>query len=153
MLQEEVRALKTDLEEKAKLEVKPEMAVVTWMIRHAGWLLCRFQASRSDGLTPFGRLRGRSYDGKLACFGETVFALLPDGYLQGGIRATPKLQNRWILGIWLGKTEDSEEHLVETGGRVGRYRCVRRYPDGDQRRWSEVRLRQMLSYPGKILVE
>ena len=43
--------------------------VLTWLVRHAGFLLSRFQVS-ADGLTAYERLRGKPFRKKLMSFGE-----------------------------------------------------------------------------------
>ena len=77
------------------------------MIRHAGWLITMFQV-KVDGKTPHERLRHRPYRGEVAEFGETVHNKLP-------VADLGKADGRWSIGIWLGKTLKSDEHIVGTG--------------------------------------
>ena len=53
--------------------------------------------------SPFYRAMGGPYPGKLVEFGETVLAHLPE--VGKGI---------WKYGVWLGKSDITDEHLVRT---------------------------------------
>ena len=50
-------------------------------------------------------------------------------------RKTPKWQSRWVRGLWLGKTELSDEHLIFDGAKITRHRSIRRYSEHDVLRW------------------
>ena len=39
-------------------------------------------------------------------------------------RRTNKWHNRWLRGVWLGKSENSDEHLVYDGNVVSVHRSV-----------------------------
>ena len=59
------------------------------------------------GKTPYERLRGRPCQGQVAEFAEVVH------FRDAGKAADmPKLDDRWILGLWLGKSLASDEHYV-----------------------------------------
>eukprot|EP00972_Heterocapsa_arctica_P033283 4898569-Heterocapsa_arctica.AAC.1 len=36
-----------------------------------------------------------------------------------------KLDPRWVMGLWIGKTTDSDENIVATGARVAFARSVK----------------------------
>ena len=50
----------------------PSHPILVWSVRHAGWLLTRFQVVTS-GKTAHCSLYGRQYSGEVGLFGETVF--------------------------------------------------------------------------------
>ena len=79
---------------------------------------------RADGRTPFEVLRNNSYRGGLACFGEVVWARVP------GTRLLPgQYEVNWLELIWLGKTENTEEHLCGDEDGVRKFRTTRRQPE------------------------
>ena len=53
---------------------------------------------KSDGKTPYERLRGRPYGGQVAEFAEVVHFGDPQKAVD-----VPKFDDRWSLGLWLGK--------------------------------------------------
>ena len=65
------------------------------MLRHAEWLLNRFQL-QSDNKTSFHRRWGTAYNNSVLPFGELVLA-----------------QDQ-TLAIWLGRCEASDEHILAT---------------------------------------
>ena len=64
-------------------------------------------------------------EGELAQIGEVVWGRLP------GERRL-KAEAQWRKGIWLGKTDRSDEHLVADPGSTKRYRVIRRRPVGER---------------------
>ena len=54
---------------------------------------------KSDGKTPYERLRGRQYGDQVAEFAEVVHFRDP-----GKAADMPKLDDRWNLGLWLEKS-------------------------------------------------
>ena len=54
---------------------------------------------KSDGKTSYERLRGRPCQGQVADFAEVVHFRDP-----GKAADMPKLDDRWSLGLWLGKS-------------------------------------------------
>ncbi|CAK0792935.1 unnamed protein product [Prorocentrum cordatum] len=104
-----------------KVELKPSEPISSWLARHAGWILTRFTV-REDGLTPYRRLKGRDYHGQIAESAETVMHKLPPG-------TAGKMEARWDKGIWLGKANVSDEHMIGTPrGRVFA-RSIAKRPD------------------------
>ena len=104
-----------ELEARTGVTVAPGSILCTWALRHAGWLLNRFQpASGQGGQTPFELRFERRYAGKLVPFGTTVFARTLPG--------KPKGIAQFEKAIFLGKSEASDSFLVGTisGTRVAR---------------------------------
>ena len=117
--EDQTRALKLDFEKRSGVALRTTSALFTWLVRHAVDVHNKLQPGL-DGLTPFQRLRGRPFRGELLPFGVPVLHRL-SGKMQGGV-----LTDRWLSGAWLGKTADSDEHLVALGnGNVIRARCVK----------------------------
>ena len=126
-----VRTLKLDLEERLGTTLETTTPVLAWLVRHAGWLLTRYQRHGRLGATSFQVLRGVPYEGQLVRFGEVVVYRYPFG-LAGDGHGRHKLDPRWGVGVWLGRTESSNEHVVGTERGVERVRVVRRRPVGQQ---------------------
>ena len=110
-------------QERTKYRRTADSAVMIWIVRHAAWLILRFQGS--DVLSPFYRAMGGRHRGKLVEFGETVLARLPE-VGKGSGNPAPKLADRWKSGVWLGKSDFTDEHLVRTNDGVVYARSVRR---------------------------
>ena len=64
---------------------------------------------------------------------ETIFARIPGAEDRGAGRS--KWQTRWTQGLWLGRSEDSDAHIVYVDGRIGEYHTGRRMAEADPRRW------------------
>ena len=91
---------------------------VPWLVRHATWLLNRFQR-RQNGATAFENLKGASYKKTLMQFGERSHWVEAEPI-------TRKKNPRWKTGVWLGRHSVSDAHLFGTPGGVIQVRTVRR---------------------------
>ena len=58
------RVLRASIEEKLQWRLPMNHAVITWLVRHCGWLLNRFGIGH-DGKTPYERAKGKSYRGEV----------------------------------------------------------------------------------------
>ncbi|CAE7295435.1 unnamed protein product [Symbiodinium sp. CCMP2592] len=85
---------------------------------HVAWLQARFGTKSTDGVTPYRAATGTDYGGALCSFGETVLAKLP--------RPGNKAQVRWVKGVWTGKLERDDSHVVLTEAGALNVRSVRR---------------------------
>lgn len=122
-----------------KLSVSHKL--LAWAIRHAGWILNRFQV-HADGMTSYRRLKGVNYRGEVVEFAECVWARIP------GRTRTDKLEPRWTAGVWVGKVESSDEHLVGTSTGIVRARSIMRRPEPE--RWDQEIYRSMVGRPWSI---
>jgi hypothetical protein len=123
-----IRALKTALEDHVGQPLHMQRPLLTWLVRHASWTLARYNPYLR-GSTPYTRLKGAPYLGRVCEFGEKVLVLIP-GDSHGHVVRRGKFENRWEPGTWFGKAEESDEHLVAVNGSVGKYRTLRRLTDG-----------------------
>ena len=137
----QTRTLRKAIEDKSGILIKAEDTLMQWIARHAAWCLQRYQAYHG-GATPHPRARAYVYRGALCGLGETVLAKIPDDFVTG--RQVGKLADRWRRGIWLGKTDESDEHLVSVQGQVERLRTVRRLLEG---RWCASELKALRATP------
>ena len=85
-------------------EVSVNHQIFPWLCKYVAWARTRFHKIR--GVTPFHVVEGHEYSSELVPFGETVMARWPDA---GNIS---KSKPRWIKGIYVGKTDYTDEHIV-----------------------------------------
>ena len=142
-LQGEVRTMLAAMQEHTKYRPSADNALMRWIVRHAAWLIPRFRGSEIQ--SPFYRAMGGPYRGKLVEFGETVLAHLPE-VGKGSGNPAPKLADRWKSGVWLGKSDLTDEHLVRTDDGVMYARSVRRLADNS---WSDENLKAVVETPQK----
>ena len=116
-----VRTFTCDLKKKLGKTIRGDSPIVSWMIRHAAYVLNRF-APRPSGRTPHEELKMVRFVAPLLCFGESVIARksgVPDN----------RLSTAWATGIWLGKRTETGEHIIGTSAGIIRARTIRRRPD------------------------
>ena len=135
LLQEEVRALKLGLERNLAGKVLVSShPLAAWLVRHASWALFRFHVVREWQSTAYRRVRGSDYAGAIASFGEVVLARRPEEMSVS--KPMSKWSGRWAFALWIGRSEESNEHVCLHPDRLARHRVVRRLPAEDSRRWS-----------------
>ena len=142
-LQGQVRTMLAAMQEHTKYRPSADNALMRWIVRHASWLIPRFRGNEIQ--SPFYRAMGGPYRGKLVEFGETVLAHLPE-VGKGSGNPAPKLADRWKSGVWLGKSDLTDEHLVRTDDGVVYARSVRRLAENS---WSEENLKAVVETPQK----
>ena len=92
--------------ERSGLTLGTESPLFSWAFVHAAFLLNRFRVT--GNLTAYERSTGARYSGRIAPFGEPVYA-----------QVTPKQKGnpRWIVGILLSKSTVNDMFVI--GGRDG----------------------------------
>ena len=115
-----VRVWIMDLEKKTGIKLRIDHPVIPWLVRHVAWLEARFRHSGVHKQSAYERIQGRPYKSALAIFGETLMARMPFP------NAVSKLDPRFVKGIFLGKSESSDEFIIgDESGRVFTTRTVR----------------------------
>ena len=91
-------------------------------MRHSAWCLNRYHKQSATGHTPHEMVRGKSFTGMLAAFGECIMICKPT------TNARRKGDSLWEVGVFLGKTENN---LFLTGihGEVRASRSAKRLAD------------------------
>ena len=112
--------------EKRKLGITNESPLLSWLVRHCGWILSRY-GGRADGRTGYTRLNGREYTSGIAIFGEAIWYKLPK------TADLTKLDDRWRAAIWLVKSDRSDEHIIGLENGAVLERSVRRKVEGKRR--------------------
>eukprot|EP00435_Cladocopium_sp_Y103_P040582 s1727_g11.t1 len=97
------RTLVRRLREGAKIEINPAGPLFAWAMRHAGWLISHFRR-QSGSPTAYEMVTGRKYMDKLAIYGERVLGRLP----------TANGEDKFKVGIWLGKTDRADFRIIAT---------------------------------------
>ena len=138
-----MRTLRLSILDDYGVQIPTAHPLTAWMMRHAAWLRERFQAGRRDGLTPYSRHRLRDYLGKVVPFGETVMWRQPGPVLF-------KLKGPWGFGIWLGRAQENDAHIVGTRHGCLTARAVRRLPPSDSERHDKQLLLAMQGSPGHM---
>ena len=86
-------------------------------ILHSSWLHCR--SAVANGETSYERCTGREYHGKICLFDEGC---------RGYLKPSAKGLASWHRGVWLGKTLNSDGHIISCNGGLFITRSVRRIP-------------------------
>ena len=100
----------------------PGHALFQWMLRHAAWSHNRFQPQSHRGGTPWEIRTGTCYKSPLLPIMEACMKRVPIG--PPGLRR--KLDVQWMKGIWVGRLDESDGHVVLTPHGTVTGRSVRR---------------------------
>ena len=134
-VEKQIRTLRSWFEENNGECVGLDHKMLPFLVRHCACLITPYQV-KSDGKSPYERLRGRPCQGQVAEFAEVVNFRDP-----GKAADMPKLDDRWNLGLWLGKSLASDEYYVVTSAGVRRCRFIWRRPE--KQRWDRKMLTEM----------
>ena len=99
-------------------------------MRHSAWLVERYQV-RANGRASFEDCFGTGYTGIVLRFGEVAVFRHPVGTANARTQPTgkqlrkQKAANKMDMGVWLGKTYESDEHYLGTSDGVFTARTVR----------------------------
>ena len=88
-----------------------------WLIRHIGWILCRFMV-KSHGKTAYESMRGRPYKRLVVPFLERCMMQV--------YGEEDKSAERWTPGIFVGKSEETDEFFFLTPDGFARSSGLRR---------------------------
>ena len=125
IIQGQLRAFREAVSMKYKTEVGPDPVLMGWMVRHCAWVVNNFQV-KGIGRTLYRSIRGKDYTGGVVPFGELC---LGRNHSEDGA----KLNMRWMLGVFVGKLDRTDEFLLLTPTGAMKTRCVRRL-EGDNAR-------------------
>ena len=145
-------SLKMQVELKLGIKLTPEMHGWPRVIRHAAWTHNRFHV-KLNGRTCFEELYQTRYKHDVVPWGERVLFMQPKPFhrrVKGGKRRQ-KMDASMETGVWLGRAEESDEHLVGTPQGVQRARTVRRLePD---KRWDAEAFLGFRGLPWNVAAE
>ena len=109
-----------------------------WALRHAAWIYNRFHVRADTRVTPFSKIRLKTYAQPVLPFGELVLARRLGAQLQ---------KSQFVYGCWLSRGSHTDEHIVESKAGVFRTRTVRRLTE--DRSWSAEAVADMEWTPWK----
>eukprot|EP00971_Amphidinium_carterae_P348549 6490554-Amphidinium_carterae.1 len=95
------------------------------MISHAAWAYNRF-ARDVNGQTPYQKAMGQVYRGVVLPFGSLVMLKVEK---PATTRHRSKMRSQWVRGVWLGKVDKDDSHIVATSEGVKVGRTVRAIPN------------------------
>ena len=121
-IQAATRALGVDIRARIGEDIVPGHALFQWMLRHAAWSHNRFQPQSHRGGNPWEIRTGKCYKSPLLLFMEKCMIRVPID--PPGLRT--KLNVQWIKGIWVGRLDESDGHVVLTPHGTVTGRSVRR---------------------------
>ena len=137
------RTYKLKLERKIERELRPSDPIVPFLVNSVGWMITRFQP-RSHGGSSYKLIFGREYSGEIAEMGEQLWYRLAARVTAG----RGKWKARFARGIWVGKSEIDDTHLVMDFERgIQKVRTVRRMPV--EFRWNAEMLQDIRFTPWK----
>ena len=99
--------LRLTVEKNYKVKLDNHACIWPWCFQHASFLIQRFQVHRQVGMTAHEQVSGGPYVGKLCQFAEPVLFR---------VAAKKKGDIAWHKGIWLGKNEENDRHIVQVLG-------------------------------------
>ena len=119
-------------------EVTTHSSMLPWTIRHAAWVLTRYNVRGDTRMTPYETIRGQKYRKEILPLGEQILARRPGANVN-------QLLPLWVTGLWLRRDTPSDEHLIGTAAGVMRSRAVRRLQE--PARWVPAALNATLFTP------
>ena len=122
-----LKTLRFSVEHKYARKLTPNHVLWSWLARHAAWLNNRYRL-RADGSTAFFAAYGHTYTGEVVPFSETVLFKAPASATRQkkGGRRQHKADSAWARGLWVGKSDNNDEHIVLTVEGKMQCRTVRR---------------------------
>ena len=108
------------------IHITADHKLASWLMRNASFCHDRLHERRETSKTGYEQRTGRKFTQKMVPFAEPVWFKRP-----GDVRT--KFEPMWSCGIWLGRHDTSNEHLIGTKFGTLCARCVRRMPADLQR--------------------
>ena len=139
----QVRAMKSWLEEKLGVVIDDRHAILTWLARHANFLITRYRIGQ-DGKTGYERLKGKRWKRPMVAFGERIWFRPLKSYTAGDDDLAPRL----ITGVYVGTHGRNGDVLVMTDKGVIKGGSVKKTA-ADQR-WSKENFTDLKGTPWKM---
>ena len=137
LVEKQIRTLRSRFEETYGESVGLDHKILPFLARHCAWLITHYQA-KSDGNTPYERLRGRPYQGQVTEIAEVV-----QGRREGCRHAQSGRQME--PGLVAGKEPGIRRASLWHFGRVRRCRSIWRRPE--KQRWDRKMSTEMNGEP------
>ena len=126
-------ALRLGVERQYGVKIDASHPLYSWLMRHSAWLLARYHV-KASGRTCFNEAFDTHYSSEILPFAETVLFRepRPDHNRLSQGRRQRKGEPQFERGIWLGRSDESDEHYVGCSRGVFRARSVRRLEPAKQ---------------------
>ena len=111
-------------------------------MQHAAWLLSHFQTGSADGKTTYARQFEKTYESLVLHFAERI--MWKDPTLQPA-----KLNSTWGYGLWMGRSQTSNAHLIGTRLGIVVARTIRRLPASKREESNLVVVMRVISVAGR----
>ena len=136
-----VRTYKSALEARMSHKLASDHPLMHWVVEHAARTYNKYAVS-PEGATPYAYLHGKDAKEKLVEVGEKVLRFVPK-------RLRAKLDLRWNLGVYVGRSEVSNEYYIALpNGDVVKTRSITRVVASG--RWDKGSLLNVKGIPGKL---
>ena len=119
------RRIMSDLEERYNVSLPLDHHFIPWLFRHVPWMMDRFVKAPKSHLTPYELHKGRPYKSPVVQFGETVMWKDPGPH-------NFKLREKFGKGIWLGRSEVNNAHMILTRSGAFEGRTTKRLPPSER---------------------
>lgn len=132
-IQGQIRTNKLCIEERYGDVIDPDHNLWPWLTRHSGWEVEMLHVKANERTAHY-EVYQQNYTGAVAQLGETVIFKKPNSP-SGRLPGKKRMQNgdsKWEKAIWLGKTYESDEHLLGTAEGVFTANTMRRFEKGNQ---------------------
>ena len=126
-IRKQARTLRLAIEDAYRVQITPASVLWPWAMRHVAWLAARYSV-RANGKTSYSEIVDGTYRSEIMPMADTVLWLEPDDLK----RKTLKGDTCRSKGVWLGRSEETDEHLLGTPGGVVKARSVRRMEPSKQ---------------------
>ena len=121
-IQAGTRVPRTDIRARIGEDTVHGHALFQWMLRHAAWAHNRFQPHSQGGGNALGNQNGYVLHKSSTSFHGACVIRVPIDF--AGLRR--KLDVQWMTGIWVGRVDESDGHVVLTPHGTVTGRSVRR---------------------------
>ena len=128
-VEEQVRTIRADCQMRfgSGEAFGADKPIWAWLLRHAGWKISRYK-QKGNGMTAYKQAYGEHYTHEFVPFAEIVLVRVPRPTHRGlaGGKRWHKGDAVFIKGVWVGRTQTSDEHVAthnSTTGTVTTTRC------------------------------
>ena len=114
-----MRTFIAEIEDRYGIKLTAKHVIMSWIVRHGSFVLNRFGVNK-NGVAPYEEVKKKVYDHFLMMRGEKVlWHRTTDGAVDS------KLERRFLPGIWVGKLDATDEHLMLTEMGLRKSRTVK----------------------------
>ena len=144
LVESQYRAVLFDVQETTRVDIDPISAASAWILRHSAWLLNSHTKEEHNHSNVSQKVHTES---SILLLFAMIECLVPSDRKPGGVLVVAKGAPRTFRSMWVGRTEESDDHLVAKEiGHVVRVRTVRRCVENENSGPDVVKLAATPSY-------